>query len=566
MSTDISEIRQSLDSVMGDKSNQWTWTSCGLTSASHSIPALIHEDTYSPDSKKARVLVIVGSSDTSDRAHILDMLFRCYMEHPNQDGIALSLIPATDVDSVDSTAGGTSDLCHLGMGYPPTGKFYQTAKGLENQYLWRWIAFNAPDLLLEIQIGGSVRWEANDAVADLPLTVGASHVSDYDSLVGAIGKIQNDTPGAIPGLRLTVTEDNLVTETKRLLDVIGQTRGWHSSAARKELDRRRNRDYLDIGKLLSKKYGRDLDVMVYTKGVGISGRLILSSLIPHNSGVLDDLDGVIEPVLNGERELFGKNPGSSSVGGIIWAYDLAILKNDKRAEELLIRSAECFVANGKGLSPECTDPNFRVEDMFNCNAILGRAYRLTGDAKYVDIMSEFLLSADTQQENGLFIHSRGAPYYWGRGNGFAALGFAETLTYMPEDHQNRGSLLEIHLRHLGSLRDLQQASGMYWQMLDLPGSYQEFTCTCMVGYSMARGIRLGWLDSSFMDSANLAWQGVAERIDDDGNIVDGCISTGVQSSVQEYLDREAIFGRDDRSGSLALWFAVEMQLLKDSFK
>ena len=565
MPTDISEIRQSLDSLMSDKSNQWSWSSCGLSRVFHSIPALIHEDAYSPDSKKSRVLVIVGSSDTSDRAHILDLLFRCYMEHPNQDEIALSLIPDTDVDSGASPEGSTSDLCHLGTGYPPSEKFYQNSQGLEHQYLWRWVAFNAPDLILEIQIGKAVRWEANDAVADLPLTVGASHVSDYDSLLGAIGKIQNDTPGTVPGLRLTVTEDNLVPEVKRLLDVIGQTRGWHSSAARKELDRRRNRDYLDIGIILSKQYGRDLDVMVYTKGVGISGRLILNSLMP-KFGILDHLDEVIEPILNGEKDLFGESPGSSTIGGIIWAYDLATLKNDKRAEKLIVSSAEYFAANGHGLPPQCADPNFRVEDMFNCNAILGRAYRLTGDVKYVDIMSEFLLSADTQQEDGLFIHARGAPYYWGRGNGFAALGFAETLTHMPEDHKNRASLLKIHRRHLASLRDLQQASGMYWQMLDLPGSYQEFTCTCMVGYSMARGIRLGWLDPSFMDSVNLAWQGVAERIDDDGNIVDGCISTGVQSSVQEYLDREAIFGRDDRSGSLALWFAVEMQLLRDSFK
>jgi rhamnogalacturonyl hydrolase YesR len=282
------------------------------------------------------------------------------------------------------------------------------------------------------------------------------------------------------------------------------------------------------------------------------------------TGELDDLDGVIEPVLNGERDLFGENPGSSTIGGIIWAYDLATIKKDMRAEELLVRTAEYFSGNGNGLSPECTDPSFRVEDMFNCNAILGRAYALTGDPKYLDIMSEFLLSADTQQQDGLFIHARGVPYYWGRGNGFAAMGFAETLTYMPEDHRNRSSLLEIHIRHLGSLRNLQQASGMYWQILDLPGSYQEFTCTCMVGYSMAKGVRLGWLDSSFVNSIELAWQGVAERIDDDGNIVDACISTGVQSSVQEYLDREAICGRDDRSGSIALWFAVEMKLLKDS--
>jgi hypothetical protein len=54
---------------------------------------------------------------------------------------------------------------------------------------------------------------------------------------------------------------------------------------------------------------------------------------------------------------------------------------------------------------------------------------------------------------------------------------------------------------------------------------------------------------------------VSERIDDGGNVVDACASTGVQQSVKDYLNRPAIFGLDDRSGSMALWFAVEMERL-----
>ena len=32
-------------------------------------------------------------------------------------------------------------------------------------------------------------------------------------------------------------------------------------------------------------------------------------------------------------------------------------------------------------------------------------------------------------------------------------------------------------------------------------------------------------------------------------------------NLQAYLDRPAIFGRDDRGGAMALWFAVEMEQL-----
>ena len=199
--------------------------------------------------------------------------------------------------------------------------------------------------------------------------------------------------------------------------------------------------------------------------------------------------------------------------------------------------------------------------MFMSGAILGRAFKLTGDTKYAGILADFLLAGKIQQDHGLFWHCRSAAYYWGRGNGFAAMGLAESLTYLPEDHAQRPAIVAMYGRLMESLRRLQHPSGMLNQVLDIPGSYLEFTATCMMGYSMARGIRMGFLSDDFRESLDLAWQGVSERIDDVGNVVDGCASTGVQNNVREYLDRPAIFGFDDRSGGLALWFAVEMERL-----
>ena len=54
--------------------------------------------------------------------------------------------------------------------------------------------------------------------------------------------------------------------------------------------------------------------------------------------------------------------------------------------------------------------------------------QLTGDDAYLTILTRFLLDADVQQADGLFWHDRRTPFYWGRGNGFAALSYAETLT------------------------------------------------------------------------------------------------------------------------------------------
>ncbi len=173
-------------------------------------------------------------------------------------------------------------------------------------------------------------------------------------------------------------------------------------------------------------------------------------------------------------------------------------------------------------------------------------------------MTEFLISAGTQEESGLFSHSRLGKFHWGRGNGFAALGLAEAITYMPDGYVHRQTIKNMFAKQMERLQDLQEPSGMYLQVIDFPGSYQELTATCMIGLSMVRGIRRGWLDNSYRSTVELAWQAVSERIDSDGNVVDGCTGTGVMDSLRSYLDRPANSGYDDRTGSMALWFAAEM--------
>ncbi|MBM3226553.1 MAG: hypothetical protein FJZ47_22545, partial [Candidatus Tectomicrobia bacterium] len=80
-------------------------------------------------------------------------------------------------------------------------------------------------------------------------------------------------------------------------------------------------------------------------------------------------------------------------------------------------------------------------------------------------------------------------------------------------------------------------------------------------FAMARAVRRGWIDATYGRTLDLAWQGVVERIDDAGGLVDCCTNTGAQENLQAYIDRPAIFGRDDRGGSMAMWFALEMEQL-----
>ena len=308
-------------------------------------------------------------------------------------------------------------------------------------------------------------------------------------------------------------------------------------------------------------YGQDLDPLNYTQGVAISGRLRLAALGPGLAQVAQDIAAMLEG-----RGLAGENalrdaPSTAALAGVAWAPELAEATGNPGWNDLLVRAADHYrPASGSGAPPPA-DPDFRAEDLFMNSAVLGRAFSVTGDRRYLDVLTPFVTGCGIQGEDGLFRHSRAAPFLWGRGNGFAALGLAEALTYLPEDYPGRERVLAMHRAHLEALRPLQQPSGMFPQVLDAPGSYQEFTATCMIGCAVARGLRLGWLAPGFEEMARRCWRGASERIDDAGNVVDACASTGVQADLRGYLDRPAVTGFDERSGAMALWFAVEMERL-----
>jgi unsaturated rhamnogalacturonyl hydrolase len=437
--------------------------------------------------------------------------------------------------------------------------FFYDPQNPEARYLWRWTCFNAPDLLLEVRTGDTVRWEISDATSRLASVLKASRMAQDDSLLAALSVGNPSGLAPIPSLRLTSPHGSIGAELGRLWSAIAQPRALGPSPARRALDSRRSRSTVEVARVLASTYGHKLDPVIYTQGVAISGRLRLARLDSRGPAPVQDVIRLVEPYTSGEKPMFGDQASGQHFAGIVWAEELLELTGDRRYADALVSAANRYQPSEEGKAPPPSDPDFRTEDMFFNAAILGRAFKLTGEGRYLEMLVRFLLDARVQQGDGLFWHCRSAPYYWGRGNGFAALGYAEALTYMPPGHPERDALLAMHIRHLNALRQVQNPSGMWLQVLNFPGSYQEMSVTCMVGYALARGLRLGWLDSSFRPSLELAWQGVSERIDDAGGLVDVCTGTGVQKSLRDYLDRPAVFGLDDRGGSLALWFAAEME-------
>ena len=559
------DIREALDTLAAARPAFWSRTACGVTRSLTPIPALSDRNAYSAESARARILLVSGISGRPEDVDLALHALELYAG--GGDGLALrvgvSAVPCANPDGLrlgrgpDNGAGGNPS-----QGYPPVGSFYFDARDPEKRYLWRWICFQAPDLVLELQSGtGSVAWECNAAARHLAPAVAASREIREDSLLRALGEGYPEGLGTVPGLRLTASEDQLSRELSRLFGAVQQPGMLGPSTARGTLTARRNRGPTEVGRVLSQTYGHSFEPVVYTQGVPISGRLQLAELDPSVSDPSPDIAELLSNFVDAVSGGFGEDLAPSALASVVWGAELTPATGDGRYANMIIEAANRFQPADPGEAPSPCDPDFRTEDMFMAGAILGRAYQITGESRYVDLLTTFLLDGKIQQDNGLFWHCRSAPFYWGRGNGFAAMGLTETLSYLPEGHANRRAVLAMYRKLMESLRGSQRQSGLLPQVLDFPGSYDEFTATCMMGYAMVRGLRHGWLTGDFRSPSELAWQAVSERVDDVGNVVDACASTGVQQNVRDYLDRPAIYGFDDRSGGFALWFAVEMERL-----
>jgi rhamnogalacturonyl hydrolase YesR len=318
-----------------------------------------------------------------------------------------------------------------------------------------------------------------------------------------------------------------------------------------------DRSPLAVARVLASEYGFALAPVNYVRGVAISGRLRLHQLAPSEDDPAPSIAELVEPFIAAEQVAEFLDADGSVHAGYLWADELRAATGDARYGAALTRLADGYLEPRPDGRPTQVDADFRVEDIFFGATILGRAYALSEDDRYRAALSAFLTAVHAEPDSGLWHHSGASPFTWGRGNAFAALGFAEGLSYLPADDPARPALEAKHRVHLESLVRHQDGSGAWRQVIDRPDAYLELTATAMIGYALARGLRRGWLPTGLEGATARAWTAVAERVDGEGMVRDSCPGTGPLPTLQDYLERAPISGHDDRAGSMALWFAVE---------
>ena len=536
---------------------------CGITKNGYQIPVILHRHAYDFSGDCTRILVIGGVNGTDGEVQLaLDVIETITNDSNGFNGLSISYIPCLNYDAYISNPQAPQTEGKLTHGFPPDGNYFFDSEIPESRYIWRWISYKAPDLVIELSLGESTRIESNEDAPTFIADMDTVSPVSNDSLIGALGRKYESNPGSIPGVRITGANEQVASKTVELLHKVADSRGTDqssSSHAAAAICKRRDRTAQEVSEALASQFGYKLDSPInYIQGVGVSGRIRLAEY--KNQEVPDDIFQLVDPYVDNPSTSFGDAPGSASLAGAVWADDLFRVTKDPRYKNYLLDLANRFDSSGAN-PPAPADPKWRTEDMFMLGSMMGRSYALTQEGQYLDLLTNFLVEMGTQQISGLYWHDRETPFYWGRGNGFAALGLAETLTYLPQSHPLYADILLMYQKLLNGLLKYQDSSGCYHQVITLPGSYQELTSTSMIGYGVARGVKLGLLDSSYLPTLEALWNGAKARVTETGDVVDGCTGTGALETEHDYIVREALSGYDDRTGSLALWLAVEMMQL-----
>ena len=399
--------------------------------------------------------------------------------------------------------------------FPPAGRAYRDNP--ESHYLWRWIGMQAPDLVL---VAGQ---------DDFGLTEALSR-----NIVAGVGRIpaQQWQPGAAlpPSVSKPIAK----------------------SEAHLEIERRLARTPRQVAEQLAEYYGHEFNEPVYIPAMALIARLRLGSLA--------DVERIVSPFADRSTDSLAKATRSHLAGHLVFA-ELAERTNDPRYIALVRKAADMGFTQNGAMKEAMPLHNEMSDAVFMGCPILARAGKLTHDRKYFDLALRHLefMQKLCLRPDGIYRHSPLDQAAWGRGNAFPALGLALTLSALPPNDSVFQKILISYQNHMKALAPFQDENGMWRQVIDLPGSYSEFSATAMIVVAMLRGIRSGWLDAQqYQPRVDRAWKALRMRISPDGVLVDVCESTGKQPSVEDYLKRLAILDRDPRGGGMALLLATEI--------
>jgi len=173
-----------------------------------------------------------------------------------------------------------------------------------------------------------------------------------------------------------------------------------------------------------------------------------------------------------------------------------------------------------------TSPEVWVDSMYMAPPFLAIAGELREAFRQIEGMRRLLWLPDKQ----LYAHQwdDGAQVFrradcWGVGNGWAAAGITRVLRSLPERMADEKARLEGYVREVvdGCLAH-QRSDGLFHDTIDDPSTFVETNLAQMLAYTIYRGVRGGWLDTTYVAHANRMRRAAHAKVDPFGLVQGVC--------------------------------------------
>ena len=178
-----------------------------------------------------------------------------------------------------------------------------------------------------------------------------------------------------------------------------------------------------------------------------------------------------------------------------------------------------------------------LDDMFMGVPTMAYLGKTTGEARYYDDAVRQVQQFSKRMFNprlGIYMHGyvegkRDHPELrWARANGWAVMSMVEVLEVLPKTHKGYNAVLEQLRAHIRGLAGYQSRDGFWHQLIDRNDTYQETSATAIYAYAIARAVNRGYVEPEmYGPMANLAWNAVASKVTQNGQIEGICVGTGM---------------------------------------
>ena len=148
-----------------------------------------------------------------------------------------------------------------------------------------------------------------------------------------------------------------------------------------------------------------------------------------------------------------------------------------------------------------------------------------------DVINQFLVCASHTYDakTGLYYHAWDeskkqlwankvtgqSPNFWGRSIGWWFMALVDVLDYVPQDHPQRGQLVEMVQGLAGTLVKYQDKNGLWYQVVDQggrEGNYYEASVSSMFMYSYAKSVNKGYIDKKYKKVSEKAYDGIMKYL------------------------------------------------------